>query len=312
MENVQANLPSYFSERDTKSNIQEVYNALFRSRTYCTTLTEFHLFWVLFFDQMVRPVRQGGWDEKAAADYLRCTYFFELPSADASEQYGATNLPMSTTGVLCAAWWASYSRLQPGSACGTQPVEAFHAHVFRAAMVDERGRQLAHLQPNLFFAHFAEAVAAIGKQQRKAGPLIDRPNMDDPIIRSGAILNKIGRSTAVQLNACPDWIHQVLLPGQGGQAFVMPRSLLRWQLKSGARGAASDQGDWVPVDAGQLQCDPAMAQTIARVSVEKDGQLLLRLWKDAGIATATRPHLSTNFSIVVDTTRKASSIVVDT
>ncbi|CAE8635708.1 unnamed protein product [Polarella glacialis] len=237
--NVQANLLSYFSERDTQSNIQQVYNALIRSRTYCTTLAEFHLFWILFFDQMVRPVRQGGWDEKVSFVQLG-----GLPTHACSlGQHVARNRSKRSMRMCFGLPWS------------TKEEDSWHTC------------------SRICFSNIL---------------LIDRPNRDDPVARSGDILNKIGRSTAVQLNACPEWIHQVSLPGEAGQAFVMPRSLLRWQLKSAARGAASDQGDWVPVDAGQLQCDSSMAQTMARMSVEKDGQLLLRLWKETGIATATR------------------------
>ncbi|CAE7588136.1 unnamed protein product, partial [Symbiodinium sp. CCMP2456] len=48
------------------------------------------------------------------------------------------------------------SRVQLGSASGTQPVEISQLHGFRDALVDERGVQLKGLGPKRFFTRMAE------------------------------------------------------------------------------------------------------------------------------------------------------------
>jgi hypothetical protein len=186
-----------------------IYTALVRSRTYCTTLTEFHLFWSLLFALMEAPVAHDGWHERKAAEYLRTTYFFKLSLADTAAQYGMSHLPFSDSGVLCAGWWAAYTRLQPGSACGAQPVEAFHGKIFRPAMVNSKGKQVSHLTPPHFFPTLQRAIAALGRQQVKASaPLIDRPTCENVTVRSGLMLNHLGRSTAVQLHARADLLQE--------------------------------------------------------------------------------------------------------
>ena len=104
--------------------------------THCTTLAEFHHFWLLFFRRMSQNKRQQGWNVPELASYLCKTYFFHLSPEDAREQYQLKDPKLTEDGrVICASWWASYVRLQPGSASGTQPVESMHANGIRAALV---------------------------------------------------------------------------------------------------------------------------------------------------------------------------------
>ncbi|CAE7949189.1 unnamed protein product, partial [Symbiodinium sp. KB8] len=90
----------------------------------------------LLIRRMSQNKRQQGWDLPGLASYLCKTYFFHLSPEDARSQYQLTDPILTEDGrVLCASWWASYVRLQPGSASGTQPVKSMHANGRRSALV---------------------------------------------------------------------------------------------------------------------------------------------------------------------------------
>ena len=71
---------------------------------------------------------ENVWRELAAMIYLRGTYFFKLSSTVGRSQYSVTYAQDAGQGILCAAWWPAYTRVQPTSASGRQTVEAGNAH----------------------------------------------------------------------------------------------------------------------------------------------------------------------------------------
>ena len=81
---------------------QMLLTSLQITRTQCTTLTEFHLFWTCLFHDLMSA------GESDVVEYLRKTYFFHLPVEVARTQYGLTSPIHCAEGILCAAWWGAY------------------------------------------------------------------------------------------------------------------------------------------------------------------------------------------------------------
>ena len=226
---VQEKLPGKIKARGQrrKRTTRLLLDCLQQTRTHCTTLTEFHLFWTCVFAQLEKQ------EEMEVVACLKPTYFFQLPKEAACVQYGLLSPDESSDSILCGAWWGAYCRVQPGSASGTQSLEACHLHGFRDALVDEGGKQLKHLPPAQFFARMTEVLRAQGRQLRKQNVSFpDYPGSRDPVSASCDRLNNVGRTCAVQLLAKRGYIRNVPLPEADSQAFVMPRTLLKWKWHS--------------------------------------------------------------------------------
>ena len=58
------------------------------------------------------------WHEQVAANYLKDTYFSETPSE---------SLAWKADRILFSGHWSGILGTRPGSACGNQPMEAFHS-----------------------------------------------------------------------------------------------------------------------------------------------------------------------------------------
>ena len=240
------------------------------ARTFCTTLTEFHLFWSLVFADLESR------RETDLLQYLRSDsgYFFALPASEAAAQYGFQDRSKRTQQVLCGAWWTAYCRAQPGSAAGTQPVEASHLHGFREALVDEEGGRLHHLPPGRFFERFSAVLQMQGWQLRKhKRPLADHPNGRDPTSLSSARLRNLGRSNAVELHSQKNLIHQIQL-AEASTALVMPRTLLEWRDDA-----------WNEAPAANFTITVEEAARMVRLATETDLTELQSLWRAAGIIT---------------------------
>ena len=212
----------------TDSHFNQIVNAVCRSRTHCTTLLEFDHFWRGFFKLM-----RTTWRETAAEEYLRTTYFFSLSAADAESQYGISDPESPRRAFYCAAWWSSFERMQPGSACGTQCVESFHAHDFRGSFVDQHtGAPLTHLDPRQFLVAFRSTLRYQSRQLRKqlssGARLADQPSGPDPTSRNSIQLKRAGRSTALELaehaGSQLGIVRRVHVDG-ADDIFVFPRSL---------------------------------------------------------------------------------------
>ena len=106
-----------------------------------------------------------AWEEFAAERCLKSTFFCMIDAESVRTQYQAFSCKGSresidgeAPGVYCAQWWASYHRLQPGSASGSQCVESFHAHKFRGAFVNlKTGEQIRKLPPDRFVPALEQA-----------------------------------------------------------------------------------------------------------------------------------------------------------
>ena len=112
------------------------------------------MFWTCLFNDLTSA------GESDLVEYFRKTYFFHLAVEVARAQYGLTSPIHCAEGILWAAWWGAYCRVQPGSASGTQSLEVCHLHAFRDALVDEAGNQLSHLPPGQFFSRMQEVLQA--------------------------------------------------------------------------------------------------------------------------------------------------------
>ncbi len=224
------------------------------------------------------------WREPVAASYLKTTFFRGLTPADARNVFSVEN-PVLTDGlVLWAPWWGSYQNIQPGSASGTQPVEAFNAHDFHAYFVDKKGNPLTAMAPPQYMIAFAKVLKAQGREQRlklkQHKTLPDLPTGADPCVRSGAPLQQVGRSTAQQFYSRRELTKTVDL-GSFGKCNVMPRSLLRW------RPSPDDwhNGEWEAVPEEKLQLTDGDADLCARLATELDATKLRDLWVASGILT---------------------------
>ena len=266
---------------------QMLLTSLQITRTHCTTLTEFHLFWTCLFQDLTSA------GESDVVEYLRKTYFFHLPVEVARTQYGLTSPIHCAEGILCAAWWGAYCRVQPGSASGTQSLEVCHQHSFRDALVDEAGNQLSHLPPGQFFSHMQEVLQVQGRQLRKrSDPLPDYPRSRDALTVSSDRLAFIGRSTAVELHDKKHLIHKV--PLDDSVAFVLPRTLLEWRQAPSKKDSASasddEAGSWEQIPEKSITLSKAKARLIVQMAVELDCTKLQSLWTKAkvwqtGVAT---------------------------
>jgi len=283
IEKIKENLPAYLQHRNDdgeKKYYKDILRAIRRSRTHCTTLTEFHHFWHYFFDQL-----QHEWDEAEAADYLQRTYFFGLPRDIAREQYGV-HYPIGEGDVICAAWWGAYCRLQPGSASGTQALEAFHAHEFHSTFVDSEGKPLTHLDIDGYLSGLQGHVLYRGRQSRKTDSTMpDRPAGPDPLSKNSTGLQNVGRSTAKDLweahRAHTGVVQEVETP-LFGTAHVMPRSLLR------KRSLPDQDEEWEPVPIQELITPPDMAKDCVNMATEGNGRQLRELWWKSGILIKQR------------------------
>ena len=259
-------------------HFRECLNAIQYSRTHCTMLAEFHLFWSNFFTQM-----ESSWKERIAATYLKTTFFFELSPAEAKNQYGLTGLSRGEK-ALCAAWWGSYERLQPGSLGGSQSFETEHAHDFRGTFVDEDGKPLRRLTPRQFVAALRETALYKGRQLRKLrSDLVDVPAGPCPCSRSSGRLAQYGRSSAVDFfqrwgggSSC---VIRVVTLATGARATVMPRTLL-WKPAS-ADGFVPKE--WEAIPAETLATSACEAELIAKMAIERDLRTLRSLWEECGI-----------------------------
>ena len=289
---VQANIPGKLHARgqERKRLLKMLLRSFQDSRSHCSTLAEFHLYWTFLFESLAAK----GEDEVIA--YLKNQYFFTLSEQDAKDQYGLTSATHAQNGILCAAWWGSFCRVQPGSASGTQPVEVSHLHGFRDALVDERGVQLKGLAPKRFFTRMAEVLRMQGGQLRKGPRLLpDHPGSRDPLSATSDRLENIGRSNARQLLSKAESFHRVKL-GDGNEGHVMPQSLLKWQPHAATSAADADsddeeKGSWIQVPSRELSLSAAKAKLVAQMAVEKSCTNLEALWRKAGILR------SDNFSL---------------
>ena len=92
------------NHEESGSRYHTIRKALWRSRTHCVTLTEFHHFWYYFFRMM-----RNAWEECAAEKYLKSTFFAMIDAESVRTQYQALSCKGSresidgeAPGVYCA------------------------------------------------------------------------------------------------------------------------------------------------------------------------------------------------------------------
>ena len=266
------------SHADNDSHYKQILRALHQTRTACSTLCEFHTFWYLFF-----KIMKEEWEEVAAEEYLRATYFFKLSAADAQTMHEAHSCIDEQAGILCAPWWASYHRLQPGSASGTQCIETAHGHAFRGAFVGALGGEcLHHLSPDVFLDALDNAVVYQSRQAALCTATIsDIPTGGCPTSRNSTELRKVGRSTSVELVASPSLMKRVSF-GNNEEVYVLPRSFF---MRDRQRRAPPGVQLWKDVPLSALKTSEEDAKAIARCACEHNGLTLMQWWKDLGILT---------------------------
>ena len=216
-------------------------------------------------------------------------------ASSARAQYGVCDLDASEEHVLMAAWWASYHRLQPGKACGSQSAESEHSNGLRTALLrdvsaaggtrpTQRTLPLRRAKPAALFPAFAQAVKAIGLQLEKAHAptLVDRPTSEDPVVCNGELLPRIGRSMAAQLFQKQAFCHKVV---RGDDVcVVMPRTLLRWVVPESP--AHEGRYELLPDAAHALTAQEA--SQCVDLALEKSARKLLQLWRQLKIVTGNK------------------------
>ena len=238
------------------------------------------MFWYHFLEMM-----RTDWKEARAATYMAETYFFKLPMEVAAAQYRLSNAPPSLKDVICAFWWSSYARGQPGSASGTQSLESYNAHDWRGSFRLPTGAKQERMSPDAFLTCLAAAVKQHGRQLEitSSTTLPDRPTGTDPTSCNSSKLGPVGRSTAFELlryhRSHDHVIHKVELPSLGS-GWVMPRSLL-WK----------PAGEWEPTPSAKLETSADMATACADMAITCDFRALRKLWKEAGILFESRPSV---------------------
>ena len=230
-----------------RERTKQIKQAICATPAHCTTLTEFHLVWRSLFHVMSSPTNAGGWGQSSVARYLSSTYFFKLPVLEAQQQYNVQSAPTTEEGVLCAAWWAGYARLQPGSASG-------------------------------------RAATAYGKQGEKATCLPGKPTFKDPELRNGVRLACAGRTTAAEYFARKHFVHACTTAAVKA-AYVVPISFLKQKHIAPARGVARAQIEYVPTPEEELRLPAATARLLVQAATEPDIDILAGLWSQLHIAS---------------------------
>ena len=209
---IKRTLPSHLSgsSESQKHRLQQVASAVCITRTKCATLTEFHTFWA---HMLVAAAASKGaiW----------------VPRLSARQQW---RFMCCVVGLIrtAAAWvciWVAGSGVFPRKC-----LAACAGGLLRPAL-DPRGASAV-------FEAFGRAAKAHGREYQQIDSLSDRPNMADRTVRSGTMLAKVGRSTAVQLFQRKDLVHRIEAQGCSC-AYVLPQSLLHWAPTAPARGWAA-------------------------------------------------------------------------
>ena len=122
---------------DGKKYYSAIIGWVHRSRCQCVTLAEVHNLW-----QMLRKHFSELGETKAMDIFFE--RYFEHVSVDAARSvYGCKNISMLSEGkVMLPLFWCSISQLEPGSASGSQCVEASHGGELGPNLQDENGQPL--------------------------------------------------------------------------------------------------------------------------------------------------------------------------
>ena len=230
------------------------------------------------------------WKETRARDYLS-QWFFTLDPTIAEDQYQTIRCIGASDGILCAAFWGGYQRLQPGSASGGQSVESSHVNDWRGAFVDAEGNTLSSLTPDKAFPQLAEVIRMQSRQEAKAKKegvaLPDVPWDADRCARNSTMLQKDGRSTSVQFAERPELTHEVRL-SDSTHVHVMPRTLMCLERRTAQDDPTRTEHVWSPAATEDLQMTAAQARLRAEAAMCHDGQQLLQHWRDGGAVVGAR------------------------
>ena len=126
-----------------KKYYSEIIGWVHRSRSQCITLAETHNLW-----QSLRKY-YSDLGEKKAMDILLERYFIHVSAPMAQRVYKCTNMSMlSKGGVVLPLFWCGLSELEPGSASGSQCVEASHGGELGPHLQNENGLPLLKVKTN--------------------------------------------------------------------------------------------------------------------------------------------------------------------
>ena len=233
------------------------------TRTQCVTFTEQHVLWSVL-------LKHYSVTEPATAEALRMRYFIKIPVEQAMdpEGYGVIDPIFVREGnMLCALFWCGLQRLQPGSACGSQPCESNHKTWLQPLLQAPDGTPLKRATPPTLFPALRTAIRTMSRQYAKIKSIPSRPTSPDPALISGTHLERQGRSTAAALHRAatgtagfirtvdaPDW----------GPVEVLPRSLLKL-----VPGRPGQEASWVAQSPESLTLTTDRAGLIVEVALEK-------------------------------------------
>ena len=171
LERIKECLASTLSVQDddgTATYFNEILQWVHMTRTQCVTFTEQHVLWSLL-------LRHYGAIEPATAESLR-KYFLTVPVEQARDVYGVVDPIFCHEGkMLCALFWCGLQRLQPGSACGSQPCESQHKTWLQPLLQTPDGKPLRNATPPTLFPALRRAIRTISRQYTKMTRIPSRP-----------------------------------------------------------------------------------------------------------------------------------------
>ena len=270
------------AEGDGKKYYSEIIGWVHRTRSQCLTPTETHNLW-----QSLRK-HYSELGESVAMDIFFERYFVPVCPDAATRVYKAKNMTMLADGmILRPKFSCSIMDLEPGSASGSQCVEASHGGELGPNLQTEAGVPLLKATPDKLCPALRKMITTISRKYDAIKDLPDLPQAYDPKIMAGRHLAREGRSTSVELFRARQGAHGVLAHSvevRGwGEVVVMPRSLLKF-----IRGSPGQSGEWVPFQLAELALTPEEAHSIAEMALELDGKRVFRLWQESKITVGGR------------------------
>ena len=169
-----------------KESVELVMNMLQTTR-FLPTIQLFDMIWAVFFAEL------DGSDERAAVKYLKDHVFARYSIKSMARQFRIAAADATQTHLLFAPHWAGTLATMPGTASGTQAVEAMHAYWQSLSRVYGRVRTLAILDTmqKAFQDHWAYYFRWMQKDSASL-----RSSVKDPALYNGNSLRVQLRSPA--------------------------------------------------------------------------------------------------------------------
>ena len=140
---------------EKRKHKNEIIHWIMATRSEPITFTEQHDLWALLFKHFREDL-----GEHRAFLRLQEKFFVLIPVERAKLAYNAEDLSMLQDGCAwCGLHWSGFCRLQPGSACGTEPTESYNL-VFSKRFQKPDGRPLRKATPPQIFPALQKLIIA--------------------------------------------------------------------------------------------------------------------------------------------------------